>query len=249
MKAVAIGLALSVLLPPALGAGTGAGPGPEPRHLLVQVRDTAPLGPAAIRHGADGSYAVSTGGGGERDERGARAPDNAVTLSTSSRVRRVHILEGQRVRLDLPAVQSLQFHVPIPGAGAGKGGGAGVGSGSTAAGTAGGTGAASASGVVYFEAVSGFAARFAVAGSAVTIELTPLRAGTVAPPPYSASAAASAADAPDRVVTVAGRLGEWIALGDTDLQDPGRNLNATAEPTSPASVWVRVDPEAADALR
>jgi hypothetical protein len=252
MKAAWIGLLLGTLAAPAISAGPA--PTPTPRHLLVQVRDTPPSGPAAVRHGADGSYTVSTGGGGERDERGAQAPDNGTTLSTSNRVRRVHIVEGQRVRLDLPSVQSLQFHVPIPpnGAGAAKGAtGAATGTGAAKAttGAATGTGAApatgniagpSVSGVVYFDAVAAFAARFALAGDTVRIELTPLRSGAVAAP-YAASAAGEAAD---HAVTVVGRVGEWIALGDTDLQDPAANLSATAEPTRPASVWVRVDPEA-----
>jgi hypothetical protein len=242
MKAAAVGIAFLALACAAGAAGSGA----APRHLLVQVRDTPPQGPASVRHGADGSYAVSTGGGGERDERGAQAPDNGSTLSTTNSVRRVHILEGERVRLDLPAVQSLQFHVPLP-AGAGgaprgaAAGGSTAGGSAAAAGGAGGTPGAgpSASGVVYFDAVSAFAARFALAGSTVLIELTPLRAGTVAAP-YAA-----AGGAPDRPVTVSGRVGTWIPLGDTDLQDPARNLSATAEPPRPASVWVRVDPEAA----
>lgn len=251
-------LALAATLTAAHGAGSGA---PAPRHLLVQVRDTPPLGHAAVRHGADGSYTVSTGGSGERDERGAQAPDNGTTLSTGNSVRRVHIVEGQRVRVDLPAVQSLQFHVPLPAAGNGKraaGASAGAASAGTTTGTNTGTtatasgtttGAAasaapSVSGVVYFDSVAAFAARFALSGSTVRIELQPLRSGTVAAP-Y----AAAAGDGADRPVVVVGRVGEWIALGDTDLQDPGATLNVTAEPPRPASVWVRVDPEAAEAAR
>jgi hypothetical protein len=250
MKPAAIAFVLLV----EIGAGAGAQSGAGPRHLLVQVRDTAPQGPAAIRHGADGSYAVSTGGGGERDDRGAQAPDNGTTLSTSNRVRRVHIVEGERVRVDLPAVQSLQFHVPISAAGAGPGkgtGGATPAAGATGAGASNaatgagstGSGAPSASGVVTFEAVTAFAARFVLAGSNVRIELTPLRRRSVAAPYAPGSGGA------DRPVTVGGHLGEWIALGDTDLDDPAKSLNATAEPTSPASVWVRVDLEAAEAVK
>jgi hypothetical protein len=267
---------IAFLLCAGVAAGTAsgaafAGPGAPPRHLLVQVRDTPPQGPAAIRHGADGSYSLSTGSGADRDDRGALAPDNATVLSTSNRLRRVHLVEGERVRVDLPAVQSLQFHLsqssstststgkgaaaPTGGArgaagssassapaGAGSTGSTGSTGNASGSGSAGASGAA-VSGVVYFEAVSAFAARFTVAGPAVHIELTPLRRGGVAAP-YAAGAAG--ADAP---VTITGRLGEWIALGDTDLGDTAKSLSVTADPASPASVWVRVDLETARSLQ
>lgn len=247
-----------------VGAGAPAQPGQHaPRPLLVEVRDTPPRGAAAIRHGADGSYALSTGGAGERDERAGRDPDNGSTLSTSNAVRRVHVLEGERVRVDLPAVQSLQFHVPIAGSGTRAGSGAAKGGGNSAPGgaansaansavnSAGGGvasgGGPAASGVVYFEAVAAFAARFGLAGATVRIELAPLRQGSIAAP-YAAAADGKgvAADAP---VVVTGKVGEWIALGDADLQHPRTSLNATAEPASPASVWVRVNPDASASVR
>jgi hypothetical protein len=236
MNATILCRALLAAAAAATAAAAGAEGAPA-RHLLVQVRDTPPHGPAAIRHGADGSYSVSTGSGADRDDRGDQAPDNATILSTSNRIRRVHVLEGERVRVDLPAVQSLQFHgVRAGGTTAGKA--AAGGSAATASGAA--SAAPSTSGVVYFEAVTAFAARFALAGRMVRIELTPLHRGGVSAP-FAAGAAGT--EAP---VTVSGRLGEWIALGDTDLADSGKSLTPTAEPTTPASVWVRVDPEAAD---
>lgn len=223
-----------------LATAGAAGPEAAPRRLLVQVRDTPPQGGAAIRHGADGSYSVSTGSG-DRDDR-ADPPGNGATLSTSNAVRRLRIREGERVRVDLPGVQSLQFHVPAAGSGA-PAGTAGVSQASTSKGGNAAT-APSVSGVVTFEAVTAFAARFALRGSAVRIELTPLRVGAVAAP--FAPAATDQAAQP-AAVTVQGRVGEWIALGDTDLSPPAASLNAAAEPARPASVWVRVDPEPAGA--
>jgi hypothetical protein len=245
MKAAAIVLALlgTVAVIPGTDAAPGGSAPPPPRRLLVQVRDTPPEGPASIRHGSDGAYSVSTGSGADRDDRGALAPDNATTVSTSNHVRRLHLVAGERVRVDLPAVQSLQFHL---GAAAAPGGGKGGGNTAAAAPGSAGTGSAAAggpaaSGVVYFEAVTAFAARFLVAGPTVRIELAPLHRGEVAAP-YAASGSPAA-----RSVTLTGRLGQWIALGDTDLGAPGKSLNATAEPTTPAAVWVRVDPDTSGA--
>jgi hypothetical protein len=240
MKPVRKPLALLMLLT-AAGAAAAADP-PPPRRLIVDVRDTPPQRAAAIRYGADGSYSVSSGGG-DRDDRAHSAVnaddsavDNSTTVSTGNAVRRVHITQGERVRVDLPSVQSLQFHLPVPGVAAGR----------TAAGAAGPNGTASAaaatpavSGVVTFAAVSAFTARFSLAGSTVRVELTPLQSGTV-------SAPYAAAGAPAATVTVQGRVGQWIALGDTELSNSGATLNATPDPIQPASVWVRVQPEPAD---
>lgn len=220
-----------------------AGDAPPYRRLLVEVRDTPPQRAGGIRHGADGSYSVSTGAG-DTDER-ANADDNSTTLSTGNSVRRLHIAEGERVRVDLPSVQSLQFHVPVPGGATGKASGkpaatAGAGGVSGAASASGSTGSANAagsapsvSGVVTFSAVSAFAARFALAGSTVLVELTPLQVGTVSAP-YAAAGAAPAK------VIVQGRVGQWISLGDTELSNPRTSLNTTPEPITPGSVWVRV---------
>ena len=223
-----------------------AGDAPPHRRLLVEVRDTPPQRAGGIRHGADGSYSVSTGAG-DTDER-ANADDNSTTLSTGNSVRRLHIAEGERVRVDLPSVQSLQFHVPVPGGATGKasgkpaatagaGGAGGVSGAASASGSTGSANAAgsapSVSGVVTFSAVSAFAARFALAGSTVLVELTPLQVGTVSAP-YAAAGAAPAK------VIVQGRVGQWISLGDTELSNPRTSLNTTPEPITPGSVWVRV---------
>jgi len=238
----------------ALGPAVCARAAPDaqaPRHLLVQVRDTAPAGAAGFYRGSDGGYTVSTGGGGARDDRAsAPASDNATTLSTRASVRDVRVLEGERVRVDLPSVQSLQFHVPVTGHGATATGGAGT----AAKGSAGApppasspaTGAGSAAGpaasaVVFFEAVSAFTARFWLAGSRVRVELVPLQAGGVAAP-YLVGDPGSGGGR-SGPLTVLGRVGEWIALGDTDLPAGGKSLTPTADAPTAPTVWVRVVPD------
>ncbi|SPJ16728.1 exported hypothetical protein [Burkholderiales bacterium] len=241
---------LSLLLLSTTHAGPAAEAVYTPRHLLVRVRDTPPHGAAAFHRERDGSYTVSTGGGGDRDDLApAGAANNATIVSTTGSVRLVRVLEGERVRVDLPSVQSLQFHVPIAGGGAGTPRPAAPGGRTPSAGAtpgaAGGSAARSgsgpaASGVVFFEAVTAFVARFALAPPGVRIELEPLRAGSVAAP-YGGTGTD-----PPPAVTLLGRVGEWIALGDSDVQAYGKSLNATAEPATPASVWVRVDPDPGD---
>jgi hypothetical protein len=205
----------------AADAGGGRADGPGPRHLLVQVRDTPPPASPSVRRARDRSYTVSTGDGGASDEP-ADAVHNGTTLSTGAAVRQLTLLEGEPVRIDLPAVQSLQFHLPTTGAAppaSAKGAGP------------------SASGVVFFEAVTAFRARFALVGSQVRIELAPLRTGTVLAPPLGVGA-----EDPPRPLFVAGRIGQWIALGDTELAGSMRSLSVTADPPTPASLWVRVLP-------
>jgi hypothetical protein len=215
-------LAASAVLP------LWAAPG---RALLVQVRDTPPASGASFRHGADGSYTVSTGGSGATDDaRPDPGADNGTTLSTGNSSRALRVREGDRVRVDLPAVQSLQFHVPAS-AHAAPGGGAPGGSGATAPAARG----PGATGVVSFEAVSAFAARFFLQGPRVRIELTPLRAGGVVAPMIGG------ADAP-RALGVEGPVGAWIALGDPELGGPGPSLTPTAAPSTTSGVWVRVVP-------
>ena len=233
MKAIAWCLAL-------LALSAVASPDPAPQRLLVQVRDTPPQGAGAIRHGADGSYSVSTGGG-DGDER-ADATGNATTLSTRGSVRRVHVRAGERVRVDLPGLQSLQFHVPLGTAGGPKpaaGSTAGAAAASTGATPGGPASAPAVSGVVTFEAITAFAARFWLDGSSVRIELAPLRLDAVAAP-YAVAGTTG-----ERAVTLQGRVGQWIALGDTELSPPARRLDEGPEPVRPASVWVRVVPEPA----
>jgi hypothetical protein len=96
--------------------------------------------------------------------------------------------------------------------------------------------------VVYFEAVSAFVARFTLHGARVQVELVPLRVDGVTAPWIDPAGVHAGA------LVVQGRVGEWIALGDTQLPDNAKSLNATASPPAPASVWVRVfpDSEAAD---
>lgn len=212
--------------------------GAQPRDLLVHVRDTAPGTRPNFLHERDRSYTVSTGSGADRDERDVAGASNAQVLSTSNSVRLVRVREGEPVRVDLPSVQTLQFHVPLgktasssrAAAASGAGGG-------NASGRAPGP---AASGVVYFEAVSAFAARFALVGSNVRIELVPLQAGGVAAP-----FVATAGGEGRRAVTLFGHVGEWIALGDVDLVSSGKSLSVTAEPASQPSVWVRVEPDPA----
>jgi len=198
-------------------------PPPEPRHLLIDVRDTPPSRDAPSGRGADGSFSVSTG---DSPDAGDRA-GNGTTLATNSTLRHVRVTEGERIRVDLPSVQSLQFHVPIaPGRGTASAPGV-----TSAGGAAAGAGA---SGVVYFEGVSAFAARFFVDGKRVTVELIPLRLGSIEAPFVPVT------NGPSGSVLTGGLLGQWLPLGDAGGQAPGRALTETADAPSPASVWVRV---------
>jgi len=211
---------------------------PQPRNLLVRVRDTAPGTRPNFLHERDRSYTVSTGSGADRDEREDAGAGNATVLSTSNSVRLVRVREGEPVRVDLPSVQTLQFHVPLGKAGASSRSAAAPGA--TAGKAPIGALGSAASGVVYFEAVSAFAARFALAGGNVRIELVPLQAGGIAAPFVAGPGGESA-----RAIRLFGKVGEWIALGDVDLVPSGKSLSVTAEPPSPPSVWVRVDPDPA----
>jgi len=223
-----------------VGPGGAAEPVHAPRHLLIRVRDTPPGGGSpAFHRERDGSYTVSTGGGGDRDDRPAAGAGNGAVVSTTENVRLVRVLEGESVRVDLPAVQSLQFHVPA-GAGTASAGRGTVSPGAAAS-ASGKAATPAVSGVIYFDAVSAFAARFALVGNSVRIELVPLQSGSVAAP----FAVAGGGEGPGRVLLV-GRVGEWIALGDTELLSSGKSLSVTAEPASQPSVWVRVEPDPAD---
>ena len=241
--------AVCVALLVGLGVAYTSAAGQSPRALLIRVRDTPPEDRPNFLHERDGSYTVSTGSGGDRDER-AGAAANATVVSTSNSIRLVHVREGESVRVDLPSVQSLQFHVPM-----GAGGTPGHGSGASPAphgqapagappvggspGSPGGPPPA-ASGVVYFEGVAAFAARFALVGrDGVRIDLVPLQVGAVEAPFAVAGGGANGLGA-----VLFGRVGQWIALGDTELAS-SKTLNATAEPPAAPSVWVRVDPDPA----
>ena len=238
-------LGSSLAAPPAPAAAVPADP-PPPRVLLVQVREHSADALGAARRGADNSYTVSTQGGGDRDTR-ATADDNGSTVSTGGGVHVLRVLEGERLRVDLPAVQSLQFHVPaasLPGNASRTAATGAPGSRGAGAGSAGGAAAAAAgsavSGVVYFEAVAAFSVRFALDGARVRIELQPLQAGRVAAPLVLPSGATDPAPVP---MLISGRVGEWIALGDTALAGGARSLLPIAQAPSAPGVWVRVEPE------
>ena len=231
-------LAVGALLILAMAPDGAAQAGPQARVLLVRVRDTAPGVSPNFLHERDRSYTVSTGTGGDQDERPDAGASNATVLSTSNSVRLVRVPEGEPIRVDLPSVQTLQFHVPLGKTAAASRAASAPGAPGSKA-PSGATGPA-ASAVVYFEAVSAFAARFWLVGSNVRIELVPLLTGGVAAP----FVAGSGGETP-RAVTLLGRVGEWIALGDVNLVSTGKSLSLTAEPPSQPSVWVRVEPEPA----
>jgi hypothetical protein len=231
---------------PLCAAALGAGPDAaaprgahEARTLLVEVRDAAPGGHPSFDRAADRSYTVSTGGAGDRDE-GPGAASNGYVAGAGSGHWSVRAREGERLRVDLPSVQSLQFHVGARPAGAAQGsaskGGAGavLPSGGVPVGTAPSPGS-SVAGVVYFEAVSAFAASFRLQGAKVFVELAPLQAGGVEAPWV-----AQGPRAPGPLV-LEGRVGEWFSLGDTEVA-PSRGLSPIAEPPAPAPFWVRVTP-------
>lgn len=236
-------LAAAFLCGPLLGAA--AAPGAGGHRLAVHVRDAAPDSRPSFHRGRDNSYTVSTGGGGDRDDRLDERPDNGYVVGVHGAERVVHLAEGEAVRVDLPGLQSIQFHLPLSAASAHGPGAAAKpaassaapvsATGSSAAGAAGSAGesAPSAAGVVYFDSVRACVARFYLDGAKVEIRLKPLRGGTLGAP----HAPAGPADAAE--VRLHGALGAWIALGDDEVA-PAKSLNATALPATPASVWVRV---------
>jgi len=245
-RAVPVALALAFLLWHASATGADGATTPT---LLVHWRSSPPeeMRPQAARRGADGSWSVSTSGAtgasysaGNNPEAARPDPGNEMVLATREGERVVRLREGEAVLIDLPAVQSLQFRRALPAAGGSGGASAGTsaspsaGTGSAAAGsTAAGSAGNSASGVVYFESVAAFTARFHIAGQRVRIELVPRLSGTVrAPVPGAGEGSGS--------VTVEGPLGNWIALGG-GAGASDRGLSA-APPTQDA-VWLRVEVE------
>ncbi len=225
-----LGLLLMLMALPA----PAAAPARPPRHLLVDVRDTPPAAVVRSGRGADHSYTVSTGGADDA----AGAPGNASTVSTQTSIRRVRVVEGERIRVDLPAVQSLQFHVPLGAATGGRGHGAAPSAPAAAGGAA---DPAATSGVVYYEGVAAFSARFYLRGDTVTVELVPLQRGSVSAPFVPAAGGSGAA------VLASAAVGEWLPLGDSDLDTTGNTLNENPDPPSPASLWVRIFPDPDDA--
>jgi hypothetical protein len=207
-------------------AGPGALPAqaaPAARALVVQVREGAPADHPAFHHGADGSFTVSTRGEGDRDDRpAAPAGANGVLLATGTAPGTLHLREGERARVDLPGLQSLQFHLAPQRPAA-------------ATGAAAPSAAANpeVAGVVSFPAVSAFAVRFFLAGDRVRIELSPLGSGGVQAPWLGAGP-------PPGPLRLEGAVGQWIALGEAQ-GPPARSLQPTAD-AGPAQVWVRVYP-------
>lgn len=219
-------LALALLGAPCLVV---LGAAPPPARLLVEVRTTPPDDAPAFHRGADRSYTVGTGGGGDLDEQPARDGDQRATLLRGGNARRLlHVRAGEALRVELPSRQSLQFHVAPPAPGA-----------ADAPARPGAAGRAGAAGVVYFDAVAAFAARFYLVGDAVNIELVALQAGGVAAP-WIDIGPERAARPPGSALQLRGRAGEWIALGDASVAAPARGLMPTAEPPSAAALWVRV---------
>jgi hypothetical protein len=238
------------LLAGVIAPAGAAPPAPDPvkRVLRVEVRDAPPGYGASFVHGADNSYTVSTGGSGASvDARTAPMPDNSATVSTGGAREALRVREGESVRVDLPAIQSLQFRVPAGARGAAAPSSTGAASRTASAGSSspspGAPAGASVSGIVSFEAVSAFVARFSVRGREVRIDLVPLHEGGVTAP-WTTQAGA------DSVVVVTGLVGEWIALGDAIVPSGARRLSAGATGTAtpaPASgaIWVRVTPDPA----
>ncbi len=228
---VAVPLCLLMALPgPACGQLVAQPDRPALR-LVVTVREDSPSDRRQVQTDADGSVTVSTGRGRERESRGRESrgdDDRSTTVATADRSRRLQAVEGDRVRIDLPAIQSVRFRVPATGAGTGAR--ARASPAAPGAASAAGSAAPVAGGVVYFESVAAFAARFAIAGQRVVIELTPLRQDTVA----------AYAEAP-ATVSVQGPIGEWIALGDADPRSGHQGADAGPAPASYRGVWVRVE--------
>jgi hypothetical protein len=205
-----------------------AGAPVQARVLIVHVSDRAPGAQGGYRRSADNSWTVSTTGSGSPAS--PPPPDNSVTLSTSSGERVLRLLEGERFLLDLPSVQSLQFRVPVAAAPARTPAPAGAPSRAAVS--------PSAEGVVYFEAVSAFAARLRVQGRKVQIELTPVLPGTVRAPIEPQAPVPARAQAGESI-TVESELGRWKGLGGGE----GAPGSLSAAPPTEDALWIRVDLE------
>jgi hypothetical protein len=159
-----------------------------------------------------GSVTLSTGRTMPPDSYG-----NGQIVSTQPARRSATVLEGEPLRISMPAAQALWFRAhgsrsKAPSTGA-------DGNASVAPG---------AEGVVHFDAVSDFTARIWLADATVAIELQPLAAGAID---------AGTDRGPDRA-TVYGRVGQWIALVDsgTDLQMPAGGSGVPR-----TGLWIKVD--------
>ena len=242
-NAEALITALQPLIGPAMLAGVGmqlqvrAPPSDAARVMRLIEQSDRPLQPLVVRLRDDPAFALAPAAGA------LAAPDRSVTLSTgrtmppdphgNARVLSTQpdaavaeLLEGDPLRVSMPAPQSLWVGVnarrgpkrPTPAAA----------SGSTAGGGAPGH-ASDAAAVVHFDAVSDFTVRVWLAGDTVAIDLRPRAAGRLdgAPDPNS------------EPVTVYGRLGQWIALADSggELQPTGNAESGAAR----AGLWIKVD--------
>ena len=148
---------------------------------------------------------------------------NARVLSTQSLAAASQILEGDPLRVSLPASQSLWVGAraargarkPQPGAGSANGGPPGA--------------ATDVAGAVHFDATADFVARIWLAGQTVAIDLRPLDAGRVDAAPESPESG-----------TIYGKIGQWIALADSGAAPPASGAAAAA--AARTGVWIRVEP-------
>jgi len=163
------------------------------RPLAIALRDDPP--PADSDPPArDGSVTLSTGGALPADVHG-----NGQFLSTLAQRRGTEVLEGDPVRISMPATQSLRFRRRDSGLGV--------------------------AGAVHFDAVSDFAARIWLVGETVAIELQPRGSGRVAASSeetwetmtvYGQAgrwiALADSGTSPDSAGNAAPRTGVWIKV-------------------------------------
>jgi hypothetical protein len=189
----------------------------EPGRLSVLMRDDLLAGdePAAGElQPQDNSTTLSTGTAPAPDRQG-----NGQVLGTSPAPRREGIVEGEPLRVSMPATQSLRFRVAPPAR-------------SVAAGRA---AAANAGGVVHFETLSDFTLRLWRVGSTVAVQVQGRRAGRV-----SGSASREGADEqePGKQV-VYGPIGRWFALADS-----GRPIGPEHAGEPRTGLWIRVEPVA-----
>jgi hypothetical protein len=232
---------LQPLVAPATLAGTGAqlqvraSPSDLPRVMqLIEQSDRPPRpldvvfsdqAPAIGRVAGDlgdaqpparaGSITLSTGG--------RMAPDpygNGQILSTRPERRSSRIMEGEPLRIAMPATQSLWF---------GRRAGRSKQKAPAGSPDAGVSAPVDVAGVASFDGVSDFTARIWVADTTVAIELKPLSA---------AGGIDAGSDAASAATTVYGRVGEWIALADTgtDLQNPSQGSGPAR-----TGLWIKVD--------
>jgi hypothetical protein len=185
--------------------------------LAVALSDDPPSTTGDIRPDPQvpspgGSVTLSTGH--------AMAPDpvgNGQILSTWPDRRSSRILEGDPLRISMPAPQSLWF-----GPHGGRGTARRPGTSASGAGNSGPT-STEVQGVVHFEAVSDLTARIWIAETTVAIELTPL------------GGLDAGGDRGSEPAIVYGRVGQWIALADSGVDARG----GSGAPRS--GLWIKVD--------